>query len=77
MGLRPLHDLLLQLENKALLAAATGAIWKCSISREVNISFRIVLNVWFFITIRILHNSKNFEHLIHWYNYLIINQKKF
>jgi hypothetical protein len=43
MGLRPLHDLLLQLENKALLAAATGAIWKCSISREVNISFRMTL----------------------------------
>lgn len=35
MGLRPLHDLLLQSENKALLAAATGAIWKCAISREV------------------------------------------
>jgi hypothetical protein len=36
MGLRPLHDLLQQSENKALLAAATGAIWKCSISREVS-----------------------------------------
>lgn len=35
MGLRPLHDLLQQSENKALLAAATGAIWKCAISREV------------------------------------------
>ncbi|CAF0732050.1 unnamed protein product [Rotaria sp. Silwood1] len=33
-GLRPLHDLLQQSENKALLAAATGAIWKCAISRE-------------------------------------------
>jgi len=36
MGLRPLHDLLQKSDNKALLAAATGAIWKCSISREVN-----------------------------------------
>ncbi len=35
LGLHPLHDLLLQSENKALLAAATGAIWKCAISREV------------------------------------------
>ncbi|CAF1068177.1 unnamed protein product [Rotaria magnacalcarata] len=33
-GLRPLHDLLQKLDNKPLLAAATGAIWKCSISRE-------------------------------------------
>jgi hypothetical protein len=39
LGLRPLHDLLLQSENKALLAAATGAIWKCAISREVIWSF--------------------------------------
>ncbi|CAF1195859.1 unnamed protein product [Adineta ricciae] len=34
MGLRLLHDLLQQTDNKALLAAATGAIWKCAISRE-------------------------------------------
>ncbi|CAF1099355.1 unnamed protein product [Adineta steineri] len=32
MGLRPLHDLLQQLDNKALLAAVIGAIWKCAIS---------------------------------------------
>ncbi len=35
LGLRPSHDLLQQSENKALLAAVTGAIWKCAISREV------------------------------------------
>ncbi|CAF1373974.1 unnamed protein product [Adineta steineri] len=34
MGLRPLHDLLQKTDNKALLAAATGAIWKCAISSE-------------------------------------------
>jgi hypothetical protein len=39
MGLRPLHDLLLKSDNKALLAAATGAIWKCSMSREVKLFF--------------------------------------
>lgn len=33
-GLEPLAKLLTNSENKALLAAATGAIWKCSISRE-------------------------------------------
>lgn len=36
MGLRPLHDLLQKSDDKALLAATTGAIWKCSISPEVN-----------------------------------------
>ncbi|KAL4593405.1 armadillo repeat-containing protein 4, partial [Arapaima gigas] len=33
-GLRPLVDLLKVSANKQLLAAATGAIWKCSISLE-------------------------------------------
>lgn len=31
-GLQPLASLLSKTENKQLLAAATGAIWKCSIS---------------------------------------------
>lgn len=31
-GLQPLVSLLSKTENKQLLAAATGAIWKCSIS---------------------------------------------
>jgi hypothetical protein len=33
-GLDPLVNLLAIKENKHLLAAATGAIWKCSISKE-------------------------------------------
>lgn len=33
-GLDPLVSLSFNIENKELLAAATGAIWKCSISRE-------------------------------------------
>lgn len=33
-GLDPLVALLSNRDNKALLAAATGAIWKCSISKE-------------------------------------------
>ena len=33
-GLQPLVSLSFNVENKELLAAATGAIWKCSISRE-------------------------------------------
>ena len=33
-GLDPLVSLSFNVENKELLAAATGAIWKCSISRE-------------------------------------------
>lgn len=33
-GLDPLVSLLNQTENKELLAAGTGAIWKCSISPE-------------------------------------------
>ena len=33
-GLDPLVKLLQNRENKELLAAATGAIWKCSISKE-------------------------------------------
>jgi hypothetical protein len=64
MGLRPLHDLLQQSENKALLAAATGAIWKCAISREV--IFCLFYHSFFlykccFVNIRISHNFKNFE----------------
>ncbi|CAF2427444.1 unnamed protein product [Rotaria sp. Silwood2] len=39
-GLRPLHDLLQKSDNKALLAAATGAIWKCSISYECIAQFQ-------------------------------------
>ena len=35
LGLRPLHDLLQKSDDKPLLAAVTGAIWKCSISNEV------------------------------------------
>ncbi len=42
MGLRPLHDLLQKSDNKALLAATTGAIWKCSISREVKFFFFLI-----------------------------------
>lgn len=33
-GLQPLASLLSKASNKQLLAAATGAIWKCSISME-------------------------------------------
>lgn len=33
-GLDPLVGLLNNMENKELLAAATGAIWKCAISPE-------------------------------------------
>ncbi|XP_053569874.1 outer dynein arm-docking complex subunit 2 isoform X2 [Bombina bombina] len=33
-GLQPLATLLGQFDNKELLAAVTGAIWKCSISRD-------------------------------------------
>lgn len=33
-GLQPLVKLLQDSENKELLAAATGAIWKCAISPE-------------------------------------------
>lgn len=33
-GLDPLVSLLTNVDNKELLAAATGAIWKCSISPE-------------------------------------------
>lgn len=33
-GLQPLVSLLSKPDNKQLLAAATGAIWKCSISME-------------------------------------------
>ena len=33
-GLQPLVDLLDQSDDKELLAAATGAIWKCAISDE-------------------------------------------
>ena len=33
-GLDPLVELLTITENKELLAAATGAIWKCAISFE-------------------------------------------
>lgn len=33
-GLQPLVSLLSKAGNKQLLAAATGAIWKCSISVE-------------------------------------------
>lgn len=33
-GLDPLVHLLTNMENKELLAAATGAIWKCAISPE-------------------------------------------
>jgi hypothetical protein len=79
MGLRPLHDLLLQSENKALLAAATGAIWKCAISREViNLSSLIIrFHKCFSVHIRILHNFKNFEPWMLLFNYSIINPKKF
>jgi len=63
MGLRPLHDLLQQQENKALLAAATGAIWKCAISREVLFHFPVCFIRCLMIDYcRILHNFKNFEH---------------
>lgn len=33
-GLQPLAMLLNKFDNKELLAAVTGAIWKCSISRD-------------------------------------------
>uniref|UniRef100_A0A3B4WF26 Outer dynein arm docking complex subunit 2 n=1 Tax=Seriola lalandi dorsalis TaxID=1841481 RepID=A0A3B4WF26_SERLL len=38
-GLQPLVSLLGKVNNKQLLAAATGAIWKCSISTE-NVAFQ-------------------------------------
>ena len=39
LGLRPLHDLLQKSDDKPLLAAVTGAIWKLSISTEVKFFF--------------------------------------
>ncbi|NXN86564.1 ARMC4 protein, partial [Bombycilla garrulus] len=39
-GLKPLSDLLNNSENKELLAAVTGAIWKCAISRENVLKFQ-------------------------------------
>lgn len=33
-GLHPLVNLLNNVDNKELLAASTGAIWKCAISAE-------------------------------------------
>ncbi|CAF3019058.1 unnamed protein product [Rotaria sp. Silwood2] len=42
MSLCPLHDLLQKSDNKALVAAAMGAIWKCSISRENTEKFRTI-----------------------------------
>ncbi|XP_071475813.1 outer dynein arm-docking complex subunit 2 isoform X2 [Marmota flaviventris] len=39
-GLKPLANLLNNTKNKELLAAVTGAIWKCSISKENVIKFR-------------------------------------
>ncbi|XP_016151818.1 PREDICTED: armadillo repeat-containing protein 4 isoform X3 [Ficedula albicollis] len=39
-GLQPLSDLLDNSENKQLLAAVTGAIWKCAISRENVLKFQ-------------------------------------
>ncbi|NXD36036.1 ARMC4 protein, partial [Copsychus sechellarum] len=39
-GLQPLSDLLGNSENKQLLAAVTGAIWKCAISRENVLKFQ-------------------------------------
>lgn len=39
-GLDPLVTLLSQNDNKELLAAATGAIWKCSISPENVVRFQ-------------------------------------
>ncbi|XP_047377124.1 outer dynein arm-docking complex subunit 2 isoform X2 [Sciurus carolinensis] len=39
-GLKPLASLLNNTKNKELLAAVTGAIWKCSISKENVIKFR-------------------------------------
>jgi armadillo repeat-containing protein 4 len=39
-GLDPLVQLLSNRENKPLLAASTGAIWKCAISKENVIRFQ-------------------------------------
>ena len=39
-GLDPLVALLANSENKDLLAAATGAIWKCAISEENVLRFQ-------------------------------------
>ena len=39
-GLDPLVTLLNNTENKELLAAATGAIWKCAISPENVVRFQ-------------------------------------
>ncbi|KAK7828190.1 hypothetical protein U0070_025306 [Myodes glareolus] len=39
-GLKPLASLLNNTDNKERLAAVTGAIWKCSISKENVIKFR-------------------------------------
>ncbi|KAI1242632.1 hypothetical protein IHE44_0000168 [Lamprotornis superbus] len=39
-GLQPLSDLLGNSENKQLLAAVTGAIWKCAISTENVLKFQ-------------------------------------
>lgn len=39
-GLDPLVALLANSDNKALLAAATGAIWKCAISEENVLRFQ-------------------------------------
>jgi hypothetical protein len=53
MGLRPLHDLLQKSDNKALLEATTGAIWKCSISREV----KYFLNLFYLFYFRLEYCS--------------------
>ena len=59
-GLDPLVSLSFNIENKELLAAATGAIWKCSISREnvtryeIKISSSSVPNVFLSIPCTII-----------------------
>jgi hypothetical protein len=76
MGLRPLHDLLLKTDNKPLIAAATGAIWKCSMSREVIIfSLSLIFKSCFYV--RMLFNFKNLKQLKHLFIYLTINPKKY
>ncbi|NXO70612.1 ARMC4 protein, partial [Phainopepla nitens] len=50
-GLKPLSDLLGNSENKELLAAVTGAIWKCAISRENVLKFQAYKTVESLVTL--------------------------
>ena len=54
-GLDPLVTLLSNTENKELLAAATGAIWKCAISPENVVRFQELKAID--LLVALLHNQ--------------------